>query len=94
MVITKIILVLAALIASLALLQQQHTFERIGVTGTCTEVRTPAGDAPEAQWWSCKEGLLTGYPTLLKDGCDLKVKTTARQVWRCPVAIERPAALA
>ena len=93
MVIAKIVLVLVALIASLVLLQQQHTFERIGVTGTCTEIQAPAADVPGSQWWSCKEGLLTGYPTLVKDGCEMKVKTTVRQVWRCPVAIERPAAL-
>ncbi len=93
MVIVKIILVLVALIASLVLLQQQHTFQRIGITGNCTEIQAPVPDVAGSQWWSCTEGLLTGYPTLVKDSCALKVKTAKREVWRCPYEIERPASL-
>lgn len=93
MVITRILFVLACLIGGLVLLQQQRAFERAGMTGSCEEIRAPVADVQGAQWWSCKEGILTGYPSLVKDSCDLIVPTGGHQIWRCPRPIERPAAL-
>lgn len=93
MVITKIVVAFALLVGALTVAHQQRVFERAGFTGSCVLVRAPVADAADVQWWSCKEGLLTGYPTLLKDNCDLKIVTTDRQVWRCPTPIERPSAI-
>jgi hypothetical protein len=93
MVLTKILLVLAALIGGLVLLQNQHAFERAGLIGGCEQVNAPLADVRGTQWWSCREGMLTGYPSLVKDNCELKLRTTGRQTWRCPTPIERPAAL-
>lgn len=93
MVFTRILIVLACLIGALALLQQQRAFDRAGVTGSCEEIRAPVADVRGTQWWSCKEGILTGYPSLIKDSCALIVPRGGRQIWRCPRPIERPAAL-
>ena len=93
MVIVKILVVLALLMAGLAVVQQQRVIERAGVTGSCEEVRAPVAEPSGPQWWSCREGLVTGYPSLIKDSCALRIVTKTRQVWRCPAPIERPAAL-
>ena len=93
MVLVKILVVLALLVAGLAVLQQQRVVQRAGVVGSCVEVRAPANDVRGAQWWSCNEGLITGFPSLVKDNCTLKVPTGERQVWRCPVPIPRPSAV-
>jgi hypothetical protein len=93
MVLVKILVVLALLMAGLAAVQQQRVIERAGVTGSCEEVRSPVAEPSGPQWWSCKEGIVTGYPSLVKDNCTLEVVTKTRQVWRCAVPIERPAAL-
>jgi hypothetical protein len=93
MVIVKIVAVLVLLVGGLVVLQEQRVFERAGLTGGCDAVGAPIPDVPEAQWWSCREGILTGYPSLVKDNCVLRYLPTDRQVWRCPNAIEQPAAL-
>lgn len=93
MIFAKIAAVLAILIGSLVVLQEQHVFEKLGVTGGCEVVRAPIADKPDAQWWSCWEGLLTGYPTLVKNNCELRYVPKSRQVWRCPNAIQRPGSL-
>jgi hypothetical protein len=92
MVLIKILVVLALLIGALAILQQQQVVQRAGVVGRCTEVRAPVRDARGAQWWSCSEGLVTGYPSLVKDNCSIEIRTSDRQVWRCPFPIPRPTA--
>lgn len=93
MVLTKILVVLALLIGALALIQQQRVVERAGIVGKCAEVRPPTSDVPGTQWWSCSEGLITGFPSLVKDNCALKIRAQDRQVWRCPFPIPRPSAV-
>ena len=93
MVLVKILIVLVLLIAGLAVLQQQRVVERAGITGSCEQVRPPVSEPSGPQWWACKEGVITGYPSLIKDGCALKATTKSRQVWRCPTPIDDPAAL-
>lgn len=93
MVLTKILVVLAALVGALVLVQQQQVVQRAGIVGKCEEVRAPANDVRGTQWWSCSEGLITGYPSLVKDNCALKIRTGDRQVWRCPFPIPRPSAV-
>ncbi|MGL6278499.1 MAG: hypothetical protein ACRC50_02965 [Gaiella sp.] len=93
MVLVKIILVLALLVAGLAVVQQQQVVQRAGIVGRCEEVRAPANDVRGTQWWSCSEGLITGYPSLIKDNCALRLRLESRQVWRCPTPIPRPSAV-
>ena len=93
MILVKIVVVLALLIGGLVTLQQQRVFERIGVTGGCELVRAPIADTADAQWWSCWQGVLTGYASLVKDHCELRYVPKGRQVWRCPAPIERPGSL-
>ena len=81
----KIILVAVLIAGTLALAKQNHWFERIGMVGTCTQLRAPSGD--DGQWWSCKQGVLTGYPTLRKDGCAPKGTQGGQEVWRCPTPL-------
>lgn len=93
MAITKIVVVLALMIGGLMAADRYGVFDRAGVTGSCDVIRAPISDKPEAQWWECKEGILTGYPSLIKDHCVLRTATGGHQIWRCPSAIERPAAI-
>ena len=81
----KIILVAVLIAGSLALAKQNHWFERMGVLGSCTVLRSPRGD--EGQWWACKQGVLTGYPVLRKDGCDPKGVQVGQEIWRCPAPL-------
>ena len=62
MVLFKIALVGAVVAASLFLLKQQHVFQRAGIIGSCVVVAAPAGESSEGQWWSCREGVITGFP--------------------------------
>jgi hypothetical protein len=77
----RILLVAAVIVSLLAFAKKNEWFERAGVVGTCTEIAAPRGD--EAQWWSCKQGVLTGYPSLRRDSCDPQGTRSQRQFWRC-----------
>jgi hypothetical protein len=89
----KIILVVVLLGGGLAYAKHEHVYERIGVVGGCDLSAAPITDAATAQWWSCHEGMLTGFPTLTRDNCRLYTVVPKHQLWRCPEAIARPSAL-
>lgn len=93
MVLVKIIVIVVLLGGGLAYAKQQHVYERIGVIGGCDLSAAPISDTATAQWWSCHEGVLTGYPSLTRDNCRLYTVVPKRQLWRCPEAIARPSAL-
>jgi hypothetical protein len=93
MVLVKIVIVIALIVGGLAYAKQQRYFEKIGVVGGCELSAAPITDDPSAQWWSCHEGVLTGYPTLTRDNCTVYTVTASRQLWRCPQAIAQPSAL-
>ena len=81
----KFFLVAAFIAATLALAKQNDWFDRMGVVGTCTQLRAPRGD--DAQWWACTQGVLTGFPALRKDGCDPKGLQNGQELWRCPTPL-------
>ena len=81
----KIILVAVLIAGTLAVAKQKDWFDRMGVVGTCTQLRAPRGGG--AQWWACKQGALTGFP-LRKDGCDPKGLQDGQELWRCPVPLQ------
>jgi hypothetical protein len=61
----KILIGLIVIVGLLAFAQHERAFEKWGVTGSCTLVRSPSGD--RGAWYKCSEGLLTGYPSLVGD---------------------------
>jgi hypothetical protein len=85
MVLAKIVLAGVAVVCVLVLAQQQNWFERAGITGHCTAAATPPGGT--GQWWSCREGKLTGYPVLPEDKCDTNGYVGNSQIWRCTTPI-------
>ena len=89
MVLFKIALIGVGFAAALFLLKQQHVLQRTGIIGSCTEIAAPAGESRTGQWWSCREGTITGYPSLTLDDCDSVFFRAGREVWRCSRALER-----
>ena len=91
MAVTKIVVFCALIVGLFGVAQHEHWFERIGVVGGCELTSPPASQ--QGQWWSCREGVLTGYPSLVRESCSLRGKVVSRQVWHCPQPIARPSAL-
>jgi hypothetical protein len=83
----KIFIALIVTVALLALARQEHMFERWGVTGSCTLVRAPSGD--RGAWYRCREGVLTGFPSLLGDQCTYELRAKGFEYWRCPARLSR-----
>ena len=82
----RILMVGAAIVAALVFAQREHWFARAGLVGTCRLSPAPIGDT--AQWWSCRQGVLTGYPVLTRHECDDRGVVLGREVWRCPTPLE------
>jgi hypothetical protein len=89
---SKIFITLVVVVALLAVAREQHMFEKWGVSGSCTLVRSPSGDL--GAWYKCSEGLLTGYPSLIGDQCTYELRARGFEYWRCPVRLDRFAAAA
>lgn len=85
----KIFIVLVLTVAALAIAQREHAFQKWGVVGSCDAVRSPSGDT--GAWYACREGLLTGYPSLLGDECSYELRSRGYEYWRCAVPRERAA---
>ena len=83
----RIFLVGAAIVAVFVFAKRDHWLEHAGLVGTCQIVPSPYGD--EAQWWSCREGLVSGYPVLTQENCDSQGVVAAREFWRCPTPLEQ-----
>ncbi len=81
----RIFLVGAAIVTVFVFAKRDHWLERAGLVGTCELAAVPAGDT--GQWWSCREGLVSGYPALGQEGCDSRGVVAAREFWRCPTRL-------
>jgi hypothetical protein len=81
----RIFFVGAAIVAVFVFAKRDHWLERAGLVGTCEITAAPAGDT--AQWWSCREGLVSGYPMLTQENCDSRGVVAARELWRCPTPL-------
>jgi hypothetical protein len=92
MVLVKIAIVAAAFAGLLGLAKQQHWFERAGLLADCKVTSRPysASAPPGGQWWSCREGALSGLPNLARDHCDSKGVYGNTELWYCPVPIDKP----
>ena len=83
----KIVLFAALCGVGLYLVKEERVFERAGLVGYCQVVRAPSGD--DGQWHGCKEGLMTGYPSLIKDSCTIEARQNGVEYWRCPAPLVR-----
>lgn len=91
MVLAKIAIAAAALAGLLGLAKDQMWFERIGLLSECTVTEAPYGAKRQGgQWWSCREGALSGMPNLRRDNCERQGLYGHVETWWCPVAIQRP----
>jgi hypothetical protein len=79
----KIFVVFALVLALLFVGREERVFHKWGVVGSCEAVRSPSGDM--GAWYACKEGLLTGFPSLLGDDCTYETRAGAYEYWRCNV---------
>jgi len=83
----KIVVVATVLAALLVIAKQEQLFARSGVVGSCEIVHSPIGDS--AEWHACREGWLTGYPSLLGDSCTFEARRGGYEYWRCPDRLTR-----
>jgi hypothetical protein len=80
------IVVFAALIGvGLYVAKEERAFEKAGLVGYCQVVRAPSGD--DGEWQGCREGLMTGFPNLIKDSCERESRRAGVEYWRCPVPL-------
>jgi hypothetical protein len=83
----KLVLVVAVVVALLVVAQRQDLVHEWGIAGSCEGVRSPVDDGN--QWYACKEGLLTGYPSLIGDQCRYEQRAAGYEYWSCPAPITR-----
>ena len=81
----RIFFVGAAIVAVFVFAKRDHWLERGGLVGSCQITQAPSGDT--AQWWSCKEGLVSGYPVLTLENCESRDVVARRELWRCPTPL-------
>ena len=92
MVLIKIAIVAAGFAGLLVLAQNGHWFERAGLLSRCAKVAAPYGSTNRGvgEWWSCTEGAVSGYKSLVRDSCDSKGFYGKTQLWYCPAPIGSP----
>ena len=91
MVLVKIAIVAAAFAGLLGLAQNQNWWQRAGLMSRCVQTTAPYGSQRAAgQWWSCREGVISGFPSLVRYSCDSKGIYGKTQIWYCPTPIEQP----
>jgi hypothetical protein len=83
----RILIVGVAIAAALAVAKRDHWVERAGLVGTCRLAQSLYPN-DTAQWWSCRQGLITGYPVLTRQQCDSTGFVLKREYWRCPTPLE------
>jgi hypothetical protein len=79
-------LLAAVIAAGLGLVQQKQVLRNAGLFGHCSQVATPAGQT--GFWHECVSGKLTGTPSLSLSSCMRIQHGPARDLWRCPTALE------
>jgi hypothetical protein len=86
MTILRIVLVGAALVVFMVVAQTHRWPQRVGVVGVCAAAPAPTS-TPEAYWYSCREGLITGFPNLEADHCVNIGIVQHRENWQCDVPL-------
>jgi hypothetical protein len=72
-----------AIIALMVVARDQHWAQRAGVTGHCVATQAPASE-PGGAWYACKQGVLTGFPSLEGESCTSVGLVQHQEVWQCP----------
>jgi hypothetical protein len=86
MILLKIAMVGAAIVALMAVARDQRWPQRAGVVGVC--VTTPAPrSAPDGTWYACKQGIMNGFPNLEADSCSSAGIVSHREIWNCSVPL-------
>ncbi|MDQ3672692.1 MAG: hypothetical protein M3364_09710 [Actinomycetota bacterium] len=83
----KIVVVAALVVAGLVFAAREDLVHEWGVAGSCEGVRAPVDDGNH--WYACKEGLLTGYPSLIGDQCRYESRASEYEYWSCPAPVTR-----
>ena len=80
----KFAFVAVALIAVMVVARDQNWAGRVGVTGSCTQTQPPSYGGQDT-WYSCKQGILTGFPSLEGDAatCEEAGIVRHQEVWHC-----------
>lgn len=86
MAITKIILAGVAIVAVMVVAQDQRWPEKVGMVGSCVPTAAPRS-APGGAWYSCRQGLINGFPELEADRCTSAGIVQHRQIWQCEVPL-------
>ena len=81
------VLVFAVLVVALmATIKDGRALHKLGLTGGCAAVATPAGQT--GAWERCIAGKLEGAPDLSRQGC-LSAGTYGKaEFWKCPARIK------
>ena len=80
----KFAFVAVALIAVMVVARDQNWAGRVGVTGSCTQTQPPSYGGQDT-WYACKQGILTGFPSLKGDAatCEEAGIVRHQEVWHC-----------
>jgi hypothetical protein len=81
----RFLFVAVLLVAALVVVKQERLLEKAGLVGYCQVVRAPPGE--DGVWHGCHEGLMSGYPNLVKDSCTREGRRPGIEYWRCPVGL-------
>ena len=87
MVIAKILMVGLAIVVMMAVARDQQWGQRAGVVGHCVATPPPQSD-PDGAWYACKQGILTGFPSLEADSCRSEGIVMHQEVWSCTAPVE------
>ena len=82
MVLVKIAMVGVAIAVLMGVAQNQRWPQRAGVVGRCV-VTQPLSSSPDGTWYTCKQGILTGFPNLEVDSCRSAGIVRHQEVWTC-----------
>jgi hypothetical protein len=82
MVIAKIVLTGVAIVVLMAVAQDRRWPQKAGVVGVCGPSAAPLS-APSGYWYTCKEGLVNGFPNLEADQCTRFGIVQRREIWHC-----------
>ncbi len=82
----RIVLVGATIVVLMVVAQDRRWPQKAGVVGVCTAASAPAS-APTGFWYTCKEGIINGFPNLEADRCNNIAIVQHREVWQCDVPL-------
>ena len=79
----KIAFIAIAIVALMVVGRDQRWAARAGVTGNCVSTPPPSSE-PTGAWYACKQGVLTGFPSLEGESCTSAGIVRHQEVWHCP----------